>query len=85
MLVFYEQNNSSFWRIERKREWVKIAIEDMDSEALLEQILAVTSNPIENAEAIPAAGKNTDEVLAALIDSDFDLNTLDEWDKIRIS
>ena len=86
MLIFYEQNSSGFWRIERKRKWVKtLAVEDLDSEALMEQILAVTAEPINKAEATPATGKNTDEVLAALIDSDFDLNTLDEWDKIRSS
>ena len=86
MLIFYEQNNSGFWRIERKRKWVKtLAIEELDSEAMLEQIMAAMANPIESSEATPTAGKNTDEVLAALIDSEFDLNKLDEWDKIRSS
>ena len=86
MLIFYEQNNSGFWRIERKRKWVKtLAIEELDPEAMLEQVMAAMANPIESSEATPTAGKNTDEVLAALIDSEFDLNKLDEWDKIRSS
>ena len=32
---------------------------------------------------VRASGKSTDEVLAALVESNFDLNTLEEWDKIR--
>ena len=68
------------------RKWVKtLAIEELDSEAMLEQVMAAMANPIESSEATPTAGKNTDEVLAALIDSEFDLNKLDEWDKIRSS
>lgn len=84
MLIFYEQNNKGFWRIERKRKWVNtLSIEDLDPKTVLEQILAITANPADNTEATPAVGKTADEVLAALIDSGFDLNTLDEWDKIK--
>ena len=84
MLIFYEQNNKGFWRIERKRKWVNtLSIEDLDPKTVLEQILAITANPANNTEATPAVGKTADEVLAALIDSGFDLNTLDEWDKIK--
>lgn len=86
MLVFYEKDYSGFWRIERKRKWVKtLAIEDLDAEAMLEQIQAITVEHAVNTDTTPVACTNTDEVLAALIDSDFDLNTLDEWDKIRSS
>lgn len=84
MLIFYEQDNTGFWRIERKRKWVKtLAIGDLDTEAMFEQIIAVTGDPVNNIDTAPVASKNTDEVLAALIESDFDLNTLNEWDRIR--
>lgn len=86
MLIFYEQDNTGFWRIERKRTWTKLpTLEDMDTESLLKEILAVTANPFEASDSTATSGKTADEVLASLIDSDFDLNTLDEWDKIKSS
>lgn len=83
MIIFYEQNNSSFWRIERKRRWAKTLANKESSESILKQILAITAEPTENKDVETSIGKNSDDVLAALIESDFDLNTLDEWDKIR--
>ncbi len=86
MLVFYEKNNTGFWRIERKRTWTKLpSLEEMDAETLLKEILAITASPFAASDSAATPGKTTDEVLAALIDSDFDLNTLDEWDKIKSS
>ena len=86
ILIFYEQNNTGFWRIERKRKGTKLSVmEDIDADALLKEILAVTAAPIAVSDSVATPSKSADEVLAALIDSDFDLNTLDEWDKIRSS
>lgn len=86
MLIFYEQNNTGFWRIERKRTWTKLpVIENLDTEAMLKEILAVTAKPAIVSDSVTKSGKSTDEVLATLIESDFDLNTLDEWDKIKSS
>ncbi len=86
MLIFYEHNNTGFWRIERKRTWTKLqSLEELDAEALLKEILAITATPVAESDSAATPGKTADEVLAALIDSDFDLNTLDEWDKIKSS
>lgn len=86
MLIIYEQSNTSFWRIERKRTWNNLpSLEDLDADALLKEILAVTATPFTESDSAATPGKTADEVLAALIDSDFDLNTLDEWDKIKSS
>ncbi len=86
MLIFYEQDNTGFWRIERKRIWTKLpSIEDLDTETVLNEILAVTVEPTAESNLASVTGKSADEVLTALIDSDFDLNTLDEWDKIKSS
>lgn len=83
MIIFYEQNNSGFWRIERKRTKA-LVIEDLDAEAMLKKIL-VETNFVLNTDAALTDGKTADAVLAALVESDFDLNTLDEWDKIKSS
>ena len=86
MLVFYEQDNSSFWRIERKRTWVKTNLADLiDTSSLAEALLCAAAIPEEGDEPSGTPGKSTDEVLAALVNSDFDLKTLDEWDKIKSS
>lgn len=86
MLIFYEQNNTGFWRIERKRTWAKLpTLDNLDAETLLKEILAVTENSLEASNSAATHGETADEVLAALIDSDFDLNTLDKWDKIKSS
>lgn len=84
MLMFYEKGNCGFWRIERKRKWVITSIEDL---------LKATSVDITDIESIdtnrkePAAmtGESTDGILAKLVDTNFDLRTLDEWDKIKNS
>lgn len=84
MLVFYEHDNSGFWRIERKRTWVKTNLADLiDTSSLVEAPLSAAAIPEEREESTNTAGKSTDEVLAALVESDFDLKTLDEWDKIK--
>ena len=86
ILIFYEQNNTGFWRIERKRTWTKLpSLEDLDAEALIKEFFAVTTAPFAASDSAATPGKTADEVLAALIDSDFDLNILDEWDKIKSS
>ena len=86
MLIFYEWSDNTLWRIERKRTWVKLDInKDFNVNALIEEIMAVTVAKEDSSSDQPSIGKNTDEILDALIASDFDLNTLDEWDKIRSS
>ncbi len=83
MLMLYEDRSGSFWRIERKRRWVEIPFAEGAEAAMLDMISAATSRPVENDNATASHGKSTAEVLAALIDSNFDLNTLDEWEKIK--
>ncbi len=84
MLMFYEQNNTGFWRIERKRKWAKFpVIENLDTDTMLKEISSVTIEPSTANDTVATQGKTTDEVLASLINSDFDLNILDEWDKIK--
>ena len=84
MLVFYEEGSSGFWRIERKRTWVKTDnIRRTDAEAMLAMFDEMESSPVKNDGASDAPVRSTDEVLAALVESGFDLKTLDEWDKIR--
>lgn len=86
MLIFYEWSDNSLWRIERKRTWSKLDInKEFNVNALIEEIMAVTVGKSDSSSDQHSIGKNTDEVLDALIASDFDLNTLDEWDKIRSS
>ena len=84
MLVFYEQDNSGFWRIERKKSWVKTNLVDLiDTNSLEKALLAAAVITEDGGEPVSTLGKSTEEVLAALVDSDFDLNILDEWDKIK--
>lgn len=84
MIIFYEQNNTGFWRIERKRTWTKLpSLTDLDTGAIMKEILAETADVIEVSDSVTTHGKSADEVLTALIESDFDLNTLNEWDKIK--
>ena len=49
----------------------------------MKEILAETADVIEVSDSVTTHGKSADEVLTALIESDFDLNTLNEWDKIK--
>ena len=74
-----------FWMIIRKlpkKRDRKLIIEDVD--LLLEMINNQITPALEedqSNEDLP--GLTADEVLEKLVNSDFDLNTLDEWDKIR--
>ncbi len=78
MLMLYEDRSGSFWRIERKRRWVEMpAVEELNA-AMLNLFSTETVEFVENGDATASLGKPTDEVLAALIDFDFNLNTLDE-------
>lgn len=84
LLIFYVQNNTGFWRIERKRTWAKPPVmEDLSTESMLAEILALAFENVPQSDSMATPGKSTDEVLAALVNSDFDLNLLDEWDKIK--
>lgn len=86
MLIFYEQDNSGFWRIERKRTWVKTSLVDLiDFDDFSKSIRPVLEVSEDSVEAASKPGKSTDEVLASLVNSNFDLKTLDEWDKIKSS
>ena len=74
-----------FWMIIRKlpkKRDRKLIIEDID--LLLEMINNQITPALEEDQSnVNLPGLNADEVLEKLINSDFDLNTLDEWDKIR--
>lgn len=86
MLMFYEQGHTGFWRMERKRKWIKLpAVESLDIDAMLETITTIMAEPTDSSENAATPGISTNKVLAALIDSNFDLNTLDKWDKIKSS
>lgn len=84
LLLFYENAVGGFWRIERRRRWVKIpVVEEATNDIVPDAISTLTTNSAVNDDASAISGKSADDVLAALVDSNFDLNTLDEWDKIR--
>ena len=84
MLVFYEEKDSGFWRIERKRTWVKTDITTItDAEAMLAMFAEMDNAPAESNSTSETPSKSTDETLAALVDSDFDLTVLNQWDKTR--
>ena len=86
MLIFYKWSDDSMWRIERKRTWVRLDIDnDFNVNALIEDIMAVTAAKDGLPPEQHTTVKNTDEILEALIASDFDLNILDEWDKTKSS
>lgn len=76
-----------FWMIIRKlpkKKEQKLIIEDVDTllAMLGEQIISTVKSD-SGTEGL--RGLSTDEVLGKLVNSDFDLKTLDEWDKIRSS
>ena len=86
LIVFYDGPKYGFWRIERKRTWEKAASEEMiDTNTILETILEEVSNHSGLSDSSMTTGKTTDEVLTSLVESGFDLNILDEWDKIKCS
>lgn len=79
LLVFFEDTKGGFWRIERKQAKANASsamVIDFD-DAIDKTTLALEGNS--------GSGLTTDEVLSALLKSGFDLNTLDEWDKIKSS
>ena len=74
-----------FWMIIRKLPKKKdrtLVIEDVDT---LLAMIGEQVNPAIKSDNVPEdlPGLTTDEILGKLVNSDFDLNTLDEWDKIR--
>lgn len=74
-----------FWMIIRKLPKKKdrtLVIEDVDT---LLAMIGEQVNPATKSDNVPEdlPGLTTDEILGKLVNSDFDLNTLDEWDKIR--
>jgi len=86
LIIIYEWGEDCLWRIERKRRQVKQEpAHDIDKVSIIDDIAALTSQGDDVAPEQNESGKNTDEILAALVASDFDLNTLDEWDKIKSS
>ena len=86
LILFYDGPKYGFWRIERKRAWDKAASEEMiDTNTILETILEEVSNHSGLSDSSMTTGKTTDEVLTSLVESGFDLNILDEWDKIKCS
>ena len=86
MIILYEWGDDSVWRIERKRRQVKPDPTQMrDNVSMTEDSDAITRQKVDVISTPDAGRKNTDEILAALVASGFDLNTLDEWDKIKNS
>ena len=84
LLLFYENASGGFWRIERRRRWVEIpVVEEAINDVVSDAISTLTTNSAVNDDASAISGKSADDILTALIESNFDLNTLDEWDKIR--
>ena len=59
--------------------------EMVDTDAILGTIMEDTSYHSGLSEPSINTGKTTDEVLAELVETDFDLNILDGWDKIKSS
>ena len=57
----------------------------IDTNTILETILEEVSNHSGLSDPSKGTGKTTDEVLTSLVESGFDLNILDEWDKIKCS
>ena len=57
----------------------------VDTDAILGTIMEDTSYHSGLSEPSINTGKTTDEVLAELVETDFDLNILDGWDKIKSS
>ena len=85
-IIFYEDAAGGYWRIERKRHRVEETdYRETNTEATIDMISSVPNCSVENGDAVVSPGRSSDEVLAALVASDFDLNTLDEWDKIKSS
>ena len=90
ILLYYEEGNSGFWRIERKRSYKnQTEYVDLDVNALITEATSDTPQlvtPIADKTQTSYQGEkknNTDEILAELISSGFDLNILDKWDKIK--
>ena len=88
LLIFYEDCNNSFWRIERKRSAV--------STISISEFLALYGGETNSDDVAKINGDNeeplsdnkednTDKILQELVSSDFDLKTLDGWNKIRSS
>lgn len=84
LLIFYEEGCNGFWRIERKRSCVITLIADDNSGDLEKNPEAPEAGDNRLPEGA-TDGKNTDEILATLIATGFDLKILDEWDKIKSS
>lgn len=84
VLILYVKDDTEFWRIERKRNWVGeltdstivFATETDASSSSASDVSATSETPQKT-----NSDSNTDKVLSELISSGFDLNTLDLWDK----
>ena len=74
--------DACYWMIIRRLPKKKVqTIETVDLDELLEKIVVSSRD-----EDLPGDDSlTTDQMLDLLVDSDFDLNTLDQWDKIRKS
>lgn len=72
--------DACYWMIIRRLPKKKVqTIETVDLDELLEKIVVSSRD-----EDLPGDDSlTTDQMLDLLVDSDFDLNTLDQWDKIR--
>lgn len=80
ILVFYAQNSECYWRIERRRSWSKADTIGLSSLGALLPLAVISGK---DADTVSGIMKSTEEVLAALVESNFDLNILDEWDMIK--
>lgn len=84
LIVFYKNSKSGFWRIERKRTRNNVTAEEIvDTSMILNTTSKVATNSSISSDSSSNSGKTTDDILSALLESNFDLTTLDEWDKIK--
>ena len=77
-----DPEDSFFWMVIRKLPG-KVAVDPAGLEGLDEELLEEPSLLMEDDPSPVPDGLSTDEMVDALVDSGFDLNTLDKWDKTR--
>lgn len=90
LLLYYEEGSKGFWRIERKRSYSKSTdvvfdFSEIPSNQSFDPAQSTTTqvNSNDTKKETNSSNDNTDEILAELVSSGFDLNILDKWDKIK--
>ena len=83
-IAYCTENGEFYWMIKRKPAKKKVRIiETVDIDTLLKE--TALELPPEEQASDDHPGLSTEETLEALVSSDFDLNTLDQWEQIRKS